>query len=56
RIYSVNPGMTATRMTDHKGVPAEKVAEVIVNTAKGKYNVENGGDVDVWKVMGIGMY
>ncbi len=56
RIYSVNPGMTATRMTGNKGVPAEKVAEVIVNTAKGKYNVENGGDVDVWKVMNVGMY
>ena len=56
RIYSVNPGMTATRMTDYKGVPASGVASVIVNTAKGKYNVQSGGDVDVWKVMGTGMY
>ncbi len=56
KIYSVNPGMTATRMTEFRGVPANKVAEVVVNTVKGKYNVENGGDVDVWKVMGVGIY
>ncbi len=51
RIYSVNPGMTATRMTGYKGVPPEKVAKVILNTAKGLYNVPSGGDVDVWELI-----
>ena len=56
KVYSANPGMTATRMTNFKGAPASEVAGVIVNVAKGKYKVESGGDVDVWKVMGVGMY
>jgi len=48
-VYAVNPGMTATRMTDWKGVKPEKVAQVILNTAKGKYKVKSGSDVDVWE-------
>ncbi len=51
RIYSVNPGMTATRMTNYQGVPPEKVAKVILNTARGLYSVPSGGDVDVWKLI-----
>ena len=47
-IICVNPGMTATRMTNFKGVPVEKVADVILNTTKGKYKTKSGGDVDVW--------
>ncbi len=50
RIYTVNPGMTATRMTNYMGVPPEVVAKVILNTAKGVYRVPSGGDVDVWDV------
>ncbi len=48
KIYSVNPGMTATRMTNFKGKPPQKVAEVILNTAKHKYKVKPDRDVDVW--------
>jgi NAD(P)-dependent dehydrogenase (short-subunit alcohol dehydrogenase family) len=51
RVYSVNPGMTATRMTNYQGVPPEKVAKIILNTAKGLYNVSSGGDIDVWKLI-----
>ena len=50
RIYTVNPGMTATRMTNYMGVPPEVVGKVILNTAKGVYRVPSGGDVDVWEV------
>ena len=50
RIYAVNPGMTATRMTNYMGVPPRVVAKVIVNTAKGVYRVSSGGDIDVWEV------
>lgn len=47
KIFAVNPGLTATAMTDFEGIPAKDVAEVIVNTAKEKYSAQSGGDVDV---------
>lgn len=49
KVYAVNPGMTKTRMTDYRGDPPEKVAQIILNTVKGKYNVESGGDINVWE-------
>ncbi|MBI4116150.1 SDR family oxidoreductase [Candidatus Pacearchaeota archaeon] len=49
KIYSVNPGLTATKMTNFQGVNPKKVAEVILKAAEEKINVESGGDVDVWK-------
>ncbi len=49
KVYSVNPGSTMTRMTNFRGTPPEKVAEVILKAAKGVYGVESGGDVDVWE-------
>jgi len=52
KVYAVNPDRTSTRMTSFMGRPAEEVARVILNTVKGKYAVENGGDIDVWKVLG----
>lgn len=49
KIYSVNPDMTATRMTDFEGRPPEQVARVVLNTAKGMYKVPSGSDIDVWE-------
>ncbi len=49
KIFSVNPGMTATQMTNFKGISPVKVGEVIVNAAKEKYKVKSGQDVDVWE-------
>lgn len=49
KIYSVNPGMTSTKMTGFKGVPPEKVAKIIFNAVMGLYSVESGGDIDVWE-------
>ncbi len=51
KIFSVNPGMTATRMTNFRGVSPVKVARIILNAAKGKYKVRSGGDIDVWKFL-----
>ena len=34
RTYVVNPGLTATRMTNFSGVAVEKVADIIVKTAE----------------------
>lgn len=51
RVYSVNPGMTATDMTDFQGLPADNVAQVIVDTVKGKYTNLKKQDIDVWKLI-----
>ncbi len=48
-VYVVNPGMTATSMTDHKGEDPKKVAEVIVKTAQEKLGKRSGQDIDVGK-------
>ena len=48
-IVNVNPGLTATRMTNFEGVPPLKVAEVILKTAQRAYPVQSGGDVNVWE-------
>jgi len=49
KVYCVNPGMTATRMTNFQGVDPERVAKVILNTAKGIYGKPSGSDIDVWE-------
>jgi len=43
KIYSVNPGMTSTQMTNFKGVPAHDVGALIVKTAQGKVKVKIEG-------------
>lgn len=48
KIYAVNPDMTKTRMTGFQGRPAEQVAQVVLNTAKGKYRKTSGSDINVW--------
>ena len=48
RVYCVNPGMTATRMTDYKGISPDKVAGVIVDSAEENLGKKSGDDVDVW--------
>ena len=48
KSYSINPGRIATRMNDFKGMSPEKVAEVILNVAKGAYNIKSGDDVNIW--------
>ena len=47
RIVSVHPTVTATRMNDMRGMPPERVADVIFGIAAGDIAVETGGDVDL---------
>lgn len=49
RVYCVNPGMTATRMTDYQGADPADVAKIIVRTAAEKLRKKSGDDVDVWR-------
>lgn len=51
KVYSVNPGPVATKMTGFHGISAEKVADVVWKTVNGSYGVESGGDVDVWDLV-----
>ena len=48
KLYVVNPGVTATRMNNFKGLPPEKVAGVILNAAKGAYKLSSGSDINIW--------
>lgn len=49
KTYAVNPSGTATQMNDFMGTPPEEVGKIIVNLAKGKYNLPSGSDVNVWE-------
>ena len=51
RIYTVSPTMTSTEMTNYHGMPPERVADVILQTAKDGYGLESGSDVKVWEVL-----
>jgi len=48
KIYALNPDMTKTRLTGFQGRSAEQVAQVVLNTAKGKYRKSSGADINVW--------
>jgi len=52
KLYSINPGTTATRMNDFKGLPPIEVAKIILNAVMGKYKVPSGGGINVWEVLG----
>ena len=47
RVYCLNPGLTATAMTDFEGIRPSKVAEVIVRTVKETLRKTSGDDIDV---------
>jgi len=49
KIFSVNPGLTATRMTNFQGINPSKVAEVILKSAKEEIKPDSLGDIDVVK-------
>jgi NAD(P)-dependent dehydrogenase (short-subunit alcohol dehydrogenase family) len=49
RVYCVNPGLTATRMTDYQGADPADVAKIIVRTAAEKLRKKSGDDVDIWR-------
>lgn len=52
KICCVNPDMTATRLSGYQGRPPQEVAEVIFRATSGQVRYREGGDVDVWEVMG----
>ncbi|MBI2650373.1 SDR family oxidoreductase [Candidatus Woesearchaeota archaeon] len=51
RVYSVNPGTTATRMNNFCGTPPEKVADIVLRVAKGELKADSSKDIDVWELV-----
>jgi 3-oxoacyl-[acyl-carrier protein] reductase len=52
KVYCINPRGTATQMNDWEGPDSpEDVANVILNTAKGKYHLKTGDYINVWEVL-----
>ena len=49
KVFSVNPGTTATRMNNFHGTKPEKVAEIILKAAKGEIKADSSRDIDVWE-------
>ncbi|RME65359.1 MAG: SDR family oxidoreductase [Nitrospirae bacterium] len=47
KVYSVNPGMTATRMTNFQGGPPSRVARTIADVAEGRSGLPSGSDIDL---------
>src|SRR3989344_549024 len=47
KTYAINPAGTATQMNDFTGTPPEEIGKIIVNLAKGKYNLPSGSDVNI---------
>lgn len=50
-LFSVNPSMTATRMTDFEGVAPSEVANLILDVVEKKRKLESGGDLNVWEIL-----
>ena len=49
KTYSLNPRMTATKMTNFQGDSPKDVADLIVKATEGKIDISSGGDIDVWE-------
>jgi len=49
RVYAVLPGETATEMSDFEGMPPEKVAERIVETAKESLGIKPGEFTEIYE-------
>jgi len=47
KIYLINPGMVATKMTDFKGESVKTIAQIILNTATNKYKIKSGQDINM---------
>ena len=49
KVYTVNPGVTATRMTNFNGLAPDVVADIIFKAATGFYRASSGSDINVWE-------
>lgn len=47
RTYIVNPGITATQMTNFQGTHPKKVADIIVDATKENLDKKSGDDIDI---------
>ncbi len=52
KIFSVCPGLTATQMTNFKGVSPDFVAELVLKTLHEEIKIPQGGDLNIWEFEG----
>ncbi len=51
RVFCLNPGLTATRLTGYRGEDPARVAGVIVRAAEESLGRKSGDDIDVWEYL-----
>ncbi len=51
RVFCLNPGLTATRLTGYRGEDPARVAGVIVRAAEELLGRKSGDDIDVWEYL-----
>ncbi|MGC8767168.1 MAG: SDR family NAD(P)-dependent oxidoreductase [Brevinematia bacterium] len=51
KVFSLNPDMTQTRMTNFSGRPPQDVAKVILDLIEGRIKANSGDDIDVWRYL-----
>jgi 3-oxoacyl-[acyl-carrier protein] reductase len=51
RVFCLNPGLTATRLTGYCGEDPARVAGIIVRAAEESLGAKSGGDIDVWEYL-----
>ncbi len=52
KVYTIYPRFTATHMTGFRGGPPEEVADLMFDTAEGRYDLPTGSDIPVWDPLG----
>ncbi len=51
RVFCLNPGLTATRLTGYRGEDPARVAGVIIRAAEESLGRKSGDDIDVWEYL-----
>jgi NAD(P)-dependent dehydrogenase (short-subunit alcohol dehydrogenase family) len=49
RVFCLNPGLTATRLSGYRGEDPARVAGVIIQAAEESLGRKSGDDIDVWE-------
>ncbi len=51
RVFCLNPGLTATRLSGYRGEDPARVAGIIVRAAEESLGRKSGDDIDVWEYL-----
>jgi NAD(P)-dependent dehydrogenase (short-subunit alcohol dehydrogenase family) len=51
RVFCLNPGLTATRLSGYRGEDPARVAGIVVRAAEESLGRKSGDDIDVWEYL-----